>query len=104
MPEPTIKIETKETERPVIKVKNLPMDKNYENFAIKDDNSDSDISFVSYKKTKKKKKKKKINISENDLQNRFDVFSNPKKRVEKKIINESDNETCSEVSSVLENT
>lgn len=55
---PNIKLRTKESERPVVKIKNLPIDKRTENFAIKDDNSSvSDSSVISYKKMKPKKEK-----------------------------------------------
>lgn len=96
MEEPKIKIETKESERPVIKVKNLPIGKKTDNFQIKDDNS-SLTSVVSYKKSKSKKKhkkkKKEVNLFKNDNQEEMlDIYSNPKHKVKKKIIDESESE------------
>jgi hypothetical protein len=117
---PEIKIQNKETERPIVKVRNIPMNKSSENFAIKDDNSSGTESVASYRISTKKKNKKKLRefnafpSSSKQKQNdeKFDIYANPKKRVKQKIIDESeddsegdsDSDDESEVSGITENT
>lgn len=105
---PKIKVENKESSRPVVKVGSLPVKKK-NNFIIEDDNSSvSTASVVSVSKKKKKKKKKplkEVNLfpdGNKNLSGKFEKYSNPKrtrpKSNESEISEEDDEDDDSDIS------
>jgi hypothetical protein len=95
-----IRLDTKESERPVVDVSPLPMKGKEDQFNLKDDN-ESSISEISATKVSRRESatssvKKKSPVQPTKMDTRFDIYSNSQKKKSKKNESESESESDSD--------
>lgn len=97
-----IRLDTKESERPVVNVRSLPMNSKKEDKFVIDDDNISEVSATRIGKressgnksrhSETKPKRKEVNLHPSRMDNRFDIYSNSQKRNKQVQESEEDSE------------